>query len=257
MMRIATFNVNSIRARMPVLDRWLRESQPDVVALQETKVEDASFPFAELEELGYGVEFHGQQKYNGVAILSKLPIEDAVCGILEEGAPRDCRLLAATVGGVRIFNSYVPNGTSVGSEKFFYKLEWLRRFRRLCDQFSPSDPMLWLGDVNIAPTPDDVFEPERKLGRIGHHPDEFVALGEAVDWGWTDVFRTQVQGPGHYTFWEYRIPKAFERNLGWRIDHIYASPGLLPRCGLVTIEREPRTWERPSDHVPVSIEITT
>lgn len=253
-MRLATFNVNSIRARLPVLTQWLQTASPDVVAVQETKVADPLFPRADLEALGYEVAFHGQPTYNGVAILSRLPIEDVEVG-LGDDMPADCRLIGATVGGVRVLNSYVPNGTAVGSAKFAYKLEWLRRFREYCLRFNPADPVVWLGDINIAPTPDDLFEPEKKLGVVGHHPDEFAALGEAVGWGWIDLYRAQHPGPGHYTFWEYRIPNAVKRNLGWRIDHIYASPGLLPRCGAIHIDREPRLWERPSDHTPVVLEI--
>ncbi|HXH62009.1 MAG TPA: exodeoxyribonuclease III [Fimbriimonadaceae bacterium] len=251
-MVVATFNVNSVRARVPVLLDWLASAQPDVLVLQETKVEDAKFPFDDLEPSGYAIEIHGQPRYNGVAVLSRLPIEDVEFGFDDEDMPEDCRLLRATINGVQIINTYVPNGNEVGSEKWEYKMKWLEVFRdyveETCDLGAPT---VWLGDINIAPAPDDVFEPESKLGDVGHHPDEFSRLKAIVDLGWTDLFRRSTAGPGHYTFWDFRIPNSFGRNLGWRIDHIYASPALAGKCRRCWIDTAPRTAERPSDHTPV------
>jgi len=250
-MKVATFNVNSVRARMPVLLKWLEDEQPDIVGLQELKVEDAKFPFDDFAESGYHCSIHGQPRYNGVAILSKKKPEEVRIGFDDPDWPNDGRLILARFDDIWFANSYVPNGTEVGSDRFVYKLNWFKRFRKLTDGFKTSEKVLWVGDMNVAPTSDDVFEPKKHLGTLGHHPDEFKALGEAVDWGWVDCFRKFTHGPGHYTFWEYRIPKAVERGLGWRIDHIYASPGLSGSCEACDIHLSPRTWDRPSDHTPV------
>ncbi len=254
-MVVATFNVNSIRARLPVVLDWLAATSPDVVMLQEIKVEDEKFPLAELEPSGYTIEIHGQPRYNGVAVLSKLPIDDFDTGFDDEEMPEDCRLMRATIGGVQIINTYVPNGSEVGSEKWAYKLSWLERFalyvRETCEMGSP---VVWLGDINIAPTPDDVFEAEGKLGDVGHHPDEFSRLSRIVDLGWTDCYRKFASGPGHYTFWDFRIPNSVKRNLGWRIDHVYASSSLVGKCKRCWVDMSPRLMERPSDHTPVLAE---
>jgi exodeoxyribonuclease III len=252
----ATWNVNSIRARMPHLIRWLAESQPDLVALQETKVEDAKFPFADLEPTGYHVSIHGQKSYNGVCILSKEPLDEVAFGYLPDW-PTDCRVARCVYKGVPIINTYVPNGTQVGSEKWGYKLRWLDAFPEyLASLGSSADDLLWMGDINVAPTPDDVFESAKHLGGVGHHPDEFRLLGKIVDWGLTDCFRMFTEGPGHYTYWDFRLgSRTIERNLGWRIDHIYTSEKLKSRVKRCWIEKDPRSWERPSDHCPVLVEL--
>lgn len=251
-MKIATFNVNSIRVRLDLVLDWLAVNEPDVLAIQETKCEDASFPAEAFEDCGYHVAYHGMKTYNGVAIASREPGIGVVKGL---PGTEDCRLLAAHVGGVHVINTYVPNGTRVGSEKFDYKIEWLARFTEFVrGRFSPDDPVVWLGDINIAPTADDVYDSPKMLGGVGHHPREFEALARVVDWGWQDVFRRFTEGGGHYTFWDYVIPRSFERNLGWRIDHIYASPGMAGRCRSCAIDLEPRRAEKPSDHTVVVAE---
>lgn len=256
-MVVATFNVNSVRARIPRLLEWLEEASPDVVVLQETKVEDAKFPYAELEPSGYNIEIHGQPRYNGVAVLSKLPLEEFDVGFPFPDMPEDCRLSRAVVGGLTIINTYVPNGNSVGSEKWEYKMKWLETFKKYVDETCHiGDPIVWMGDINIAPTPLDVFEPETKLGSVGHHPDEFSRLAKIVEWGWTDCFRRFNKEAGQYTFWDFRIPQSFKRNLGWRIDHIYASPSLVGKCTKCWVDREPRGKEKASDHTPVLAEFS-
>lgn len=254
-MVVATFNVNSIRARIPVLLDWLSTASPEIVVLQETKVEDAKFPFRELEASGYEIEVHGQPRYNGLALLSRLPIEEVEFGFGDDDMPDDCRLLRAVVGGIEVINTYVPNGNEVGSEKWAYKMAWLERFglyvRERCDMGSQ---IVWLGDINIAPTPDDVFEPESKYGHVGHHPEEFERLKRIVGLGWSDCFRKFTGGTGHYTFWDFRIPRSVERNLGWRIDHTYASPPLASKCVRCWVDKSPRLVEKPSDHTPVLAE---
>jgi len=254
-MKLATFNVNSVRARLPILTSWILQTEPDIVALQETKVEDDKFPLAELEQLGYQVHIHGQKSYNGVALLSRIPVEDVAFGFPGDDWPRDCRIIRGVVDDVMIINTYVPNGTSVGSEKWEYKMRWLDQFRHLCDDLaSTDDRVIWLGDINIAPTEDDVFESAKHLGDVGHHPDEFSRLDKIVDWGWTDCFRRFTGGPNHYTFWDFRIPNGFKRDLGWRIDHIYASRAIVENCRSCWVDKEPRMLERPSDHTPLLAE---
>lgn len=252
--RVATFNVNSLRARLPVFLHWLDTTGIDVVALQEIKTVEDTFPRAEIEERGYHLAIHGQKTYNGVAILSRTPMEDVVKGLPGEAFNQDARVISATINGVRIVNTYVPNGTKIGSDKFAYKLAWLEHFDEVMRQIE-SGPALWLGDINIAPTSDDLFEPEKKLGVVGYHPEEHVRLARLTDRGWTDVFRRDTKGPGHYTFWEYMIPNGFKRNLGWRIDHIYATPSLLDRCQDCYVDKDPRGMERPSDHTPVVVTV--
>ena len=248
-MKIATFNAASVRARLPILVEWLATEEPDVLVIQETKVEDDKFPRAEFEELGYHLAVHGQKSWNGVAIVSRHPINSVRTGFGDELFPNDCRIIACDVNGVSIVNTYVPNGNTVGSDKFVYKLSWLERFRTYLDQnYRPSEPLVWLGDINIAPEPQDVYDSKRLLGSVGHNPEEFTRLANIVDFGLIDVFRKFEEGPGHYTFWDFTIPRSVERNLGWRIDHIYATEQMAALCTSCTVDMGPRSWPRPSDH---------
>ncbi|MBX3095715.1 MAG: exodeoxyribonuclease III [Fimbriimonadaceae bacterium] len=254
-MKVATFNVNSLRARLPVVRQWLELVQPDVVGLQELKCEDDKFPYKDLEDLGYHMTVYGQKSYNGVAFLSRMEPTDVERGFHNPEMPSDARLIAATFDSVRIINSYCPNGTALGSEKFAYKLRWFEEFRKEAANLTDGGPCLWMGDINIAPTDLDVFEPEKKANAVGFQPEEKSALMAITDLGWTDLFRQQhPEEDGLYTFWEYVIPNGFKRNLGWRIDHIYANPAALPGAGKCWIDKEPRTWERPSDHTPLLLE---
>ncbi|KAA0224576.1 MAG: Exodeoxyribonuclease III [Fimbriimonadales bacterium] len=251
-MRIATYNVNSVRMRLPILERWLAEASPDLVAIQETKVEDKDFPREPFEAMGYRVEVHGQKARHGVAMLSKLPITIAARGFGDGDQEDDRRLMVADVEGIRFVNSYVPNGTQVGTDKFVYKLWWMKRLRKFLDETcDKGHPLVWLGDVNVAPTADDLHDAKRNYGKVGHHPDEFAALADVTGWGLTDVYRRFHEGPGHYTFWDYRLPKAVERGLGWRIDHIYANDAILNRFTAARVDVWPRLEEKPSDHAPV------
>ncbi len=248
-MKIATFNAASVRARLPVIVEWLAMEEPDVLAIQETKVEDDKFPRLEIEELGYEIALHGQKSWNGVAVLSRSPISSVRTGFGDELFPSDCRILACEVNGVSILNTYVPNGNTVGSDKFVYKLSWMERFRKYLDQnFRATDPVIWLGDINVAPEPRDVYDSKRMLGSVGHHPDEFKRLAAIVDFGLTDLFRSFEDGAGHYSYWDFVLPRSFEKNLGWRIDHIYATEPLTSICTSCVIDRDPRMWPRPSDH---------
>ena len=223
-----------------------------MLALQETKVEDEKFPRAEFEELGYELALNGQKAWNGVALFSRLPIENVRRGFGDDLMPEDARSISATIGGVEIVNTYVPNGSKVGSDKWEYKMRWLERFALyLRERYAPGTPLVWLGDVNIAPKPIDVYESPKQLGGVGHHPDEFVRLDRIVEYGLTDAFRHLHPDAVEYSYFDFVIPRSLDRNLGWRIDHIYLSEALLPSLERAWIDRDARAGEKPSDHTYV------
>ncbi len=252
-MKVSTFNAASIRARMHLLLEWLAENEPDVLGIQETKVEDEKFPLADFEDLGYHASLHGQKSWNGVAILSRTSPTSVCRGFEDDLFPTDARLVTAEIDGVQIINTYVPNGSSVGSDKFIYKLRWLERFGRfLRERFSPDQPLIWMGDINIAPTPIDVYNSPRFYGGVGHHPEEMARLEQIVGFGLVDVFRKFHPEKGHYTFWDYTLPNGPERNLGWRIDHIYATHTLADQCTSCEVDKAARLQPKPSDHTFVT-----
>lgn len=254
-MRIATWNVNSIRSRLDRVLGWTAREQPDVLCMQEIKTVDELFPAAPFQELGYHVETFGQPTYNGVAILSRKPMADVVRGLPDDPPDAQRRLIGATVGGVRILNVYVPNGQSPDSDKFFYKLEWLARLREYLDAAaSPADPLLLLGDFNIAPDERDVHDPARWRGKIHFHPREHAALAGVMRWGLFDLFRKHHEEGGFYSWWDYRM-LAFPKNHGLRIDLVLGTQAMLDRCTGSEIQREERKGEHPSDHVPVIVEL--
>ena len=254
-MRIATYNAASIRMRLPRVLEWLEAHEPDVLAIQETKVEDEKFPRAEFEDLGYEVALNGQKSLSGVALLSRLPIENVRRGFGDDLMPEDARIISATINGVEIVNTYLPNGTSVGSEAWGYKLRWMERFAAMLrERYAPDAPLMWLGDVNVAPEPRDVHDSPRLLGSIGHHPEEFSRLKTIVEWGLTDAFRHLHPESREYSFWDFRSG-AFGRNQGWRIDHIYLSGALLPTLERAWIDREAREGTKPSDHTYVACDL--
>ncbi len=249
-MRIATWNVNSINVRLAQVLAWSEAARPDVLALQETKVPDERFPRAPLEAAGWHVACHGQRAYNGVAILARAPLEDVATGI--PGLHDDqARVLAATVGGVRVVCVYVPNGEAVGSDKYGYKLRWMEALRGWLREELARHPLLAVvGDFNVAPEPRDVHDPELWEGRVLYSEPERAAFRALLALGLCDTFRRFDQPEGSYSWWDYRM-RAFQRNLGLRIDHILASPALCERCTACRIDRAPRGRERPSDHAPV------
>lgn len=254
-MRIATFNAASVRARLDGILEWLAENEPDILAIQETKVENDKFPRAEFEDLGYHVTLNGQKSWNGVATLSRSPQTDVAIGFADDLTPNDARILSSRIDGVAIVNTYVPNGSEVGSDKFEYKLKWLERFARfLRERYRPDEPMIWLGDINIAPTELDVYDPPKFNGKVGRHPDELSGLERILSFGLTDVFLTFHPEGGNYTFWDFVLPRGVERNLGWRIDHIYATAPLAELCVDCVIDRAPRLAPKPSDHTYVIAE---
>lgn len=248
--RIATWNVNSLRVRLPHLRRWLEANPVDAIALQELKLADEDFPAGEIEALGLHAAWHGQKAYNGVAILSRLPLHDVVTGIPGYDDPQR-RVIAATTGGVRLINVYVPNGQSVGSDKYEYKLGWLARLRDYVAAAVAAHPRLvLLGDCNVAPEDRDVHDPAKWTGSVLVSEPERAALRRLLDAGLVDAFRlVEPDAPG-FSWWDYRM-NAFRRDHGLRIDLILASAALAPRCRDCRVDRAPRSWERPSDHAPV------
>lgn len=254
-MIIATWNVNSVTARLPLVLKWLGQVRPDVVCLQETKCTDDRFPAREFAELGYHAEVFGQPTYNGVAILSRAPLADVRRGFSEDDQTAHARLLAATAGGVRVVNVYVPNGQFVGSEKYDFKLGWLGRLREFFDEdYWTDDEVLLCGDFNVAPEDRDVHDPEAWRGKILCSRREREALGVVREWGFVDAFRAETEEGGHFSWWDYRAG-SFRRNAGLRIDHVWVSEPLAARARRCWIDREPRGWERPSDHTPVLVEV--
>ena len=252
-MKIATWNVNSLNVRLPQVLEWCRTAQPDVLALQETKLEDAKFPVAALEEAGYRSAFSGQKTYNGVAILARGEIGDVQHGIAGFEDPQR-RILAATVGGVRIVNLYVVNGQSVGSEKYAYKLDWLAKVTAfLAEEIRRHPRLVVLGDFNIAPDDRDVHDPVAWHEQILCSTPEREALKRMLDLGLADSFRLFNDEAGHFSWWDYR-QAAFRRNLGLRIDLILVSEALRAALNAAAIDRAPRAWERASDHAPATVE---
>ncbi len=252
-MRIASWNVNSLRVRLPQVEQWLADAAPDVLALQETKMTDDQFPAAAFEAAGYHAVHSGQKTYNGVALVSREPIRDVVTDIPGLDDPQR-RILAGTVGDTRVLDLYVVNGQAVGSEKYAYKLEWLARVRDFVAAEIQRHPrMVVLGDFNIAPTDADVHDPEAWRERILCSTPEREALQALLDLGFEDTYRLFDQPPGQYSWWDYRQAN-FRRNRGLRIDLVLASRALAATCRQAWIDVEPRRWERPSDHAPVVAE---
>jgi len=252
---VATWNVNSIRSRLHVLLPWLDEVGPDVVCLQETKVQDPDFPRGVVEESGYRAIFRGEKAYNGVAILSKRPIELACSGFDDGGPADEARLIVGEVDGVTIVNTYVPQGRAPDHEMFAYKLEWFARLRAFFEaHFSSEDPLLWVGDLNVAPEAIDVWDPKRLAGHVCFNPQVTEALENVRSWGWVDVFRKHVPDAGQYTYYDYRTNEGVAEGKGWRVDHVHATRPLADQSTKASIDLEPRRAPRPSDHAPMLVE---
>lgn len=254
-MKIATWNVNSIGVRLPHVLDWLEGNRVDVLCLQETKCIDEKFPRQAFLDRGLSVETFGQPTYNGVAMISVEPLSAVRRGFAGDGEEAQRRLIAATFRGVRIIDVYIPNGSEVGSEKYGYKLEWLRRLREFCDEeCDAGGEALICGDFNIAPADLDVHDPALWEGKILCSGAEREALETLRGWGWTDLFRRHhADEGGHYSWWDYRAG-GFRRNHGLRIDHIWATESLASRCVGSWIDKVPRALEKPSDHAPVVAE---
>lgn len=250
MLSVATWNVNSIKARLDHVLQWCTQAAPDVLALQETKTVDAAFPHEALAPLGYVRTICGQPSYNGVAILSRSAPREIITA-LPDFADEQRRVLGVALDDFFLLNLYVPNGSTVGSEKYLYKLAWLDALLAWLPALLQAHPrLLVVGDFNIAPDDRDVYDPEAWRDQVLCSEPERARLRALADLGLRDVFRDFESDAGHYTWWDYRAG-AFRRNHGLRIDLSWASPALLPHCRGISIDRTPRKWEKPSDHVPV------
>jgi exodeoxyribonuclease-3 len=253
MTRIASWNVNSLNVRLPHVLAWCEAAGPDILGLQETKLTDDRFPADALQEVGYQSVFSGQKTYNGVALLSRETPQDSVTDIAGLEDPQR-RIIAATVGDIRVINLYVVNGSEVGSDKFAYKLDWLAKVTAwLAEEMQQHEHVVVMGDFNIAPDDRDVHDPESWRDKILCSTQERAALKSILDLGLTDTFRLFEQAEKTWSWWDYRAA-AFRRNMGLRIDLVLASSALAERCTASYVDKEPRRQERPSDHAPAVAE---
>lgn len=255
-MKIATYNVNGVNGRLPVLLRWLEESGPDVVCLQELKASQEKFPLSEINSLGYEAIWHGQKSWNGVAILSKLGLPEETGRILP-GDPEDMhsRYIAAKVNGIHIICIYLPNGNPAPGPKFEYKLSWLERLIRHCTTLAKSkQPVVICGDFNVIPEEKDVYKPERWIKDALFMPESRAAFKRLLQQGWTDALQKLYPEQAIYTFWDY-FRNSFGRDAGIRIDHFLLNKALAPRLEAAGVDRQVRGWEKTSDHAPVWMEI--
>ncbi|MEM8722741.1 MAG: exodeoxyribonuclease III [Cyanobacteria bacterium P01_G01_bin.39] len=258
-MKIATWNVNSIRTRQQIVTDWLQQYQVDVLCLQETKVQDPDFPRTIFEDLGYNVYISGQKSYNGVAIFSLKPLDDVSCGFAPligevEDLDQQKRVITGIAGNIRIVNLYVPNGSAIASEKYEYKLKWLQTLKQYLETLLQNDQEICVcGDFNIALEDKDIYTDKGRDKHIMSSPTERAALQEILTLGFQDAFRKFNDEAGHFSWWDYRSG-GFARNRGWRIDHHYLTSKLYQQAAKCWIDVEPRKLEKPSDHAPVIVE---
>lgn len=254
-LKVATFNANSLRVRLPQILEWLAQNDIDLLGVQEIKVTDGDFPEREVRDAGYQVVYRGQKSYAGVAMLSREPLTEVSFDLGDGVIDPEPRVLRATYRGVRIINTYVPQGREVESEHFQYKLAWLGRVRAMLEAgYRAEESVLWMGDLNVAPEPIDVYDPKSLANEVDFHPQVREALAQVMAWGLVDVVRQHHPEPGIYSYWDYRVRNALQRNMGWRIDHLLASRPLAERCTTAWIDVEARKVERPSDHTFVACE---
>jgi exodeoxyribonuclease III len=248
-MIIATFNANSVRSRLDTILQWLKTHKPDVVCIQETKVEDNDFPALAFTGAGYNVVFRGEKSYNGVATISKAKPEEVRFGLDDGAQPDETRVLYTRIGAVNIVNTYVPQGREIDNPMYQYKLEWFKRLKNYFNRhFSPKSSVVWLGDLNVAPEAMDIHNAAEQENHVCYHIDVRKAFADTVGWGFVDVFRKHHPEPGQYTFFDYRTINAVKRNMGWRVDHILATPPLAKKCVDAHIDLDPRLQPKPSDH---------
>ncbi len=254
-MRVATWNVNSLKARLPRVEAWLADVRPDVLCLQETKLTDAAFPALTFEALGYETAHHGEGRWNGVAILSRVGVEDVRAGFGATYADPDARLLWATCGGLRVASAYVPNGRSLDNDHYRYKLEWLEQLRAVTsEELDSFDELVLAGDFNIAPSDADVWDPASFEGATHVSEQERAALQSLCDLGLSDVFRCLQPEPGLYSWWDYR-GGSFHKRQGMRIDLLLTSAATTSRAVFATVDRNARKGAQPSDHAPVVVDL--
>ncbi|HEX7443868.1 MAG TPA: exodeoxyribonuclease III [Acidimicrobiales bacterium] len=256
-MLIATWNVNSLKARLPRVEQWLEENQPDIVCLQETKLTDDAFPALAFETLGYSAAHHGQGQWNGVAILSRVGLDDVVAGFGDGAEPDpDARVVWATCGGIRVSSVYVPNGRALDDDHYTYKLAWLERLRGVLDaREDPASDLVVCGDFNIAPVDADVWDPAEFVGATHTSEPERAALGRLEGWGLVDVFQRRHPDGGIFSWWDYRAGN-FHKGKGMRIDLVLATEALAARSADDRVDRDARKGQKPSDHAPVIAEFS-
>lgn len=248
-MIVATFNANSVRARLETILKWLHEHEPDVLCLQETKAQDNDFPAVEFAAAGYQSSFRGEKSYNGVAVLSRSKPSAISFGFKDGGPADETRLVRADFGNVHVINTYVPQGRDIGHSMYRYKLQWFKRLRDYFEsQFTGSMNVLWLGDFNVAPEHKDIHNADRQENHVCFHPDVRAALARTMSWGFVDVFRQLHPEGGRYTFFDYRTRDAVKRGMGWRVDHMMATMPLAKKCREIDIDLGPRMADKPSDH---------
>ena len=250
---IATFNVNSVRMRLPILEKWLKDRSIDVLCLQETKVVDEDFPVAAFKEMGYRAVFRGEKSYNGVAILTEVPMDGFAIGFGDGEEPEcDTRLVRGRIGDFCFINTYVPQGKAVDHADYVFKHRFLDRMKALLKrEYLTSEKVVWVGDMNVAPTDIDVTSPEKKRDHPCFAPDIQKHFEDVKSWGFVDLFRKYRPGEGEFSFFDYRVKNSLDRNIGWRIDHVLVTPSLESAAADCFIDRDPRGWEQPSDHTPV------
>jgi len=259
-MKIATWNINGVRARIESATAWLKDAAPDLLCLQEIKSEDAVFPKEAFEDLGYNVATHGQKGFNGVAILSKLPFDEVSARLPGDDSDEQSRFIEAVVsvdgGALRVVSLYLPNGNPVGTERFAYKLAWMERLEKYASKrLRDEEAFVLAGDYNVIPEPEDANNPEAWVDDALFQPESRQAFRRLLNLGLTDGFRACHAEGGHYTFWDYQ-GGAWQKNHGIRIDHLLLSPQAADRLAGATIDKRTRAWEKPSDHVPVVVELT-
>ncbi len=256
-MKIASWNVNSIRRRLPAVLDWLQLHQPDIMCLQETKVQDSEFPTSAFRQAGYHASFRGMKGYNGVATLTRRQPDSVMHGFHEGPNNEAVRVLETVVDGLAIVNTYAPQGYKVGSDRYQFKLEWFRRIRAYFEErLNPAGQAIWTGDLNVAPEPIDVYHPDRRVNDVDFHIDARNAYRSALEWGFVDVFRMLHPERVQYTYWDY-FRNALENNWGWRIDHILATKPLANLCTACEVDMEPRRAPGASDHTVIWAEFKT
>ncbi len=254
-MKITSFNANSIRSRLGIVTDWLQANRPDVLCIQETKVQDAEFPQAAFTDAGYQIAFRGEKSYNGVAIASLTAPDDISFGFDDGGSADATRFVVARFGDLRVVNTYVPQGREIDHPMYAYKLEWFRRLRRWLERHaSPAADILWTGDLNVAPQAIDIHNADQQANHVCYHVDVRKAFAETLDWGFVDVFRKYHPEAGQFTFFDYRTPNAAQRKMGWRIDHMLATAPLAAKSVDSSIDLAPRLLEKPSDHTFLTAE---
>lgn len=257
-LKIATYNVNSIRSRLPLVLTWILENTPDILCFQETKVEDKLFPKSDFENTGYHAIFHGQKAYNGVAIISREKPKKVSCGLGDRVESDQARVISASINGITIVNTYVPQGREIDSEYFEYKIKWLSRLKKYFTKNLKTDQkILWCGDLNIAPEDIDVYDPKRMKGHVCFNDKTTEIFHDFLNWGLIDVFRKYHPEAGHFSYFDYRVKGTVERNHGWRVDHILATKSLAKKSVDSYIDLKPRKSEKPSDHTPLVAEFAS